>query len=344
MFCRILALLVLFRFFIPVASLCQQEKPGEVGILFYNVENLFNPENHPEKDDDAFTPKGDRRWTHYRKVDKQRKISRVILFAGKWNPPVLVGLCEVEDRDVLEGLIFQTGLDQLGYHIVHFESPDERGIDVALLYRRDRFNVLKKRAVPVVFQNKERRPTRDILYVKGVIDNTDTLHVMVNHWPSRWGGEVATRPKRITAAKALKALCDSIRESSPDHKLMAMGDFNDEPMNQSLNMLSGPPDTPGVLLVNLALYAEGKVPGTIRFRHEWACFDQILVSDNLLPGDDNAGYALKDTVMQIVAPEFLLEEAPDYPGLRPFRTYSGFKYVGGFSDHLPVMVRLFPVQ
>ncbi len=337
---RILALLVLFRIFIPVASFCQQKKPDEVGILFYNVENLFNPENHPAKDDDAFTPEGDRRWTHFRKVDKQRKISRVILFAGKWNPPVLVGLCEVEDRQVLDGLVFQTGLDQLGYHIVHFESPDERGIDAALLYRNDRFNVLQARPVPVVFQDKDRRPTRDILYVKGIVDDADTLHVMVNHWPSRYGGVLATQPKRITAAKTLKALCDSVRESSPDAGMIAMGDFNDEPVNKSLNILSGQPEAPDVAFVNLALYPEGNVPGTIRFRHEWTCFDQILVSDNLLAGEDDRIYFLKDTAMQIVAPEFLLEETPDYPGLRPSRTYSGFNYVGGFSDHLPVMIQL----
>ena len=340
MYCRILTLFILFLFFTPFPSFCQQEKSADVGVFFYNVENLFNPENHPDKDDDDFTPQGDRRWTHYRKVDKQRKISQVILFAGKWNPPVLVGLCEVEDREVLDGLIFQTGLDRIGYHAVHFESPDERGIDAALLYQRDRFDVLKKRPVPVLFQNKERRSTRDILYVKGVVDNTDTLHVMVNHWPSRWGGVLSTKPKRITAAKTLKALSDSIRESSPDPKLIAMGDFNDEPLNQSLKMLSGPSDSPGVPLVNLALSPEGNVPGTIRYRNEWTCFDQILVSDNFLSGNDDNGCFLKDTAMQIVAPDFLLEEAPDYPGLRPYRTYSGYKYVGGFSDHLPVMIRL----
>ncbi|MGM0375514.1 MAG: endonuclease [Bacteroidota bacterium] len=342
--CRVLILVILCTFFFSFTSFSQQKKPVEVGVLFYNVENLFNPDKHPEKDDDAFTPGGDRRWTHYRKVDKQRKVSQVILFAGKWNPPVLVGLCEVEDRHVLDELIFQTGLDQLAYHVVHFESPDERGIDAALLYRRDRFDVLKARPVPVTFQDKERRPTRDILYVKGVADEADTLHVMVNHWPSRWGGVLATQSKRITAAKTLKALCDSIRQSSPDAKMIAMGDFNDEPVNKSLKILSGQPGTPDGPFVNLALHAEGKVPGTIRYRHEWTCFDQILVSKNLLSGEDRNGYFLKDTAMQIVAPGFLLEEAPDYPGFRPCRTYSGFKYVGGFSDHLPVMIRLTPDQ
>ena len=327
-------------FFFPFAVCSQSETSHEARILFYNVENLFNPEVQEGKDDQAFTPEGDRRWTHSRKIQKQRNIARVILFAGKWNPPVLVGMCEVEGRDVLDGLIFNTGLDQLGYHAQHFESPDERGIDAALLYRRERFHVLESRPVPVRFDDPELRPTRDILYVKGVLDERDTLHVMVNHWPSRWGGELATRKKRMAAARVLNALNDSVQSTSADAKIIAMGDFNDGPSDPSLQHLTAPSGREdSISWVNLATYPKGAAPGTIRYRHNWECFDQILASRSLLDPKQN-GYFLRDSCMTIVAPDFLLEDAPDYPGVRPRRTYSGYKYVGGFSDHLPVMVKL----
>jgi len=312
---------------------------SQAKVLFYNVENLFNPENNAGKNDDEFQPDGLRRWTHYRKKQKQNNIARVILFAGKWEPPVLVGLCEVEDRQVLEGLVWNTGLHNLDYYIEHYESPDERGIDVALLYRNDRFKILNARAVPV-FLGDSYRPTRDILYIKGVLDQTDTLHVMVNHWPSRWGGEGTTRSKRKAAAKVLKMICDSVQNISPNAAIIVMGDFNDGPSDESLRMFSKAPEEESGLLINLAHNARGEVPGTIKYKHEWSCFDQILVSENLCSNNGENGLLLKECGMDIIAPVFLLEEDPEYPGVRLKRTYRGYNYRGGFSDHLPVMIEL----
>jgi hypothetical protein len=301
-------------------------------VLFYNVENLFNPELNEGKNDKEFTPDGERRWTRYRQQIKENNISRVILYAGKWNPPVLIGVCEVEDLKVLKDLIFNTGLNNLNYSVEHFESPDNRGIDVALLYRSDRFNVLYSRPQRVSM-GSERRPTRDILYVKGVLDGIDTLHVMVNHWPSRWGGEMATRDKRLMASRVLRNLCDSILYKNPEAGIVAMGDFNDGPDDESLRNLEGP-------LFNLARYAVGDVPGTIKYRHEWDYFDQILVSKALLPGKIRDQLALAKKEMNIISATFLLEDDPQYPGKRLKRTYRGYEYLGGFSDHLPVYVEL----
>lgn len=317
----------------------QEEDSSQAGILFYNVENLFNPENNEGKNDEEFLPDGVRRWTHFRKNKKLNNIARVILHAGKWNPPVLVGLCEIEDRKVLEQLIWNTGLNHLHYFIEHYESPDQRGIDVALLYRNNRFEVLDSKPIPVVLENSE-RPTRDILYVRGVLDKKDTLHLMINHWPSRWGGEGTTRFKRISAARVLDSLCHSVLKTSSDAKIIAMGDFNDGPENESMTMIGRFGREGDAPLVNLAFNARGPVRGTIKYKHEWSCFDQILVSESLMSDSKVDGFKLGEDVMQIVAPDFLLEDDPVYPGRRLKRTYLGFKYVDGYSDHLPVMIHL----
>ncbi|WP_234409009.1 endonuclease/exonuclease/phosphatase family protein [Marinilabilia salmonicolor] len=300
--------------------------------MFYNVENLFNPEHNEGQNDLEFTPDGDRRWNRYRQTEKENNICRVVLFAGRWNPPVLVGLCEVEDRKVLESLVFNTGLQHLDYSIIHFDSPDRRGIDVALLYRRDRFSVLHAAPRPVIF-DEDNRPTRDILYVKGMLDEKDTLHVVVNHWPSRWGGEMATSNKRKVASSKLANICDSVLKESPEASIVVMGDFNDGPEDESIGSLKG-------CLVNLADNADGDVPGTIKYRHEWDYFDQILVSESLLPCYEGCNLVLKNEKMKIISAPFLLEDDPMYPGKMLNRTYRGLKYHGGFSDHLPVYVEL----
>lgn len=335
--------ILLYSFFLSIAITSAKAQNGaraDVNVLFYNVENLFNPEDHPEKNDDEFTPKGLRHWDYYRVGEKQNNIARVLLSSGKWNPPVLAGICEVEDRKVLEGLIWNTGLNNLTYAFEHFESPDKRGIDVALLYRQDRFHVLTSRPVAVAL-DKNHRPTRDILYVCGLLDQLDTLHVIVNHWPSRWGGEMNTRHKRLNAAQRLKTLCDSIFSINKNARIIAMGDFNDEPGDTSLSMISDSVAAGNTgKLVNMGFFAEGPVSGTIKHRFEWAVFDQILVSGSLLQNNNTQGMVVCKPELHIMALPFLLEKDPDFPGRRIKRTYIGYKYHGGYSDHLPVMIRL----
>ncbi|WP_291862651.1 endonuclease/exonuclease/phosphatase family protein [Marinilabilia sp.] len=325
--------LFLFLFLFEFTSLFGQNVVSEpAGILFYNVENFFNPEHNEGKDDLEFTPDGERGWNRYRQITKENNICRVILFAGRWNPPALVGLCEVEDQEVLKSLIFNTGLHNLGYSVEHFESPDRRGVDVALLYRTSRFSVLKS-TPRQVYLGPESRPTRDILHVKGILDGRDTLHVVVNHWPSRWGGEMVTRQKRMMASNVLRNLCDSILQSNPSAAIVALGDFNDEPEDESIRNLRG-------CLFNLAENFDGDTPGTLKYRHEWNCFDQILVSSALLPEGGAQKLVLGNKKMKIISAPFLLEEDPQFPGKRLKRTYRGYEYFGGFSDHLPVYVEL----
>ena len=268
---------------------------------------------------------------------KFTNISRVILNAGGWNLPVIVGLCEVENSWVLSSLLNETGLYGLGYRYIHHESPDERGIDVAMLYKSDCFKVLNSSSHYVDF-GKNERPTRDILYVKGVLMETDTLHVFVNHWPSRLGGTIATNPKREIAATTLKLVCDSIITSVPDAKIIIMGDLNEEANSELIAKIldAGKADSK-CGFINLALHATGN-EGTLKYQHTWSVFDQIIVSRSLL--DKTSKVKLKEPVLNIIALPFLLEPDPTYGGQRPFRTYSGFRYIGGFSDHLPVLIEL----
>jgi endonuclease/exonuclease/phosphatase family metal-dependent hydrolase len=167
---------------------------------------------------------------------------------------------------------------------------------------------------------------------------------MVNHWPSRWGGENTTKSKRLAASKVLKDICDSVLTVSPGALIVAMGDFNDGPSDESLSRLSGTTMEHEKLLINLAHNIRGDVPGTIKYKHQWTCFDQILVSKGLSPRFSKTGMSIKEDEMSVVSPDFLLEPDPEYPGLRPKRTYSGYKYVGGLSDHLPVMIELLRMQ
>lgn len=307
------------------------------GIMFYNVENLFDVVNDPETNDDEFTPDGNRRWNYSRIRQKFSNLNRVILNAGGWNLPVVVGLCEVENSWVLSAMLRETGLYNLGYRYVHYDSPDLRGIDVALLYRRERFKVQASRPVEVNFGPGE-RPTRDILYVKGVLDNADTLHILVNHWPSRLGGAAASQPKRRHAALVVKSLTDSIRNVHPDALLIVMGDFNEPPRSAIFtNDLNAGRLEDDVWLISPALYLPpGK--GTLKHGHAWEVYDQILISRPFF--ERKSPVQMDKPLMRIVEIPFLFQPDATHGGTKLFRTYEGFKYTGGYSDHLPVWIDL----
>ncbi|MCL2072576.1 MAG: endonuclease [Marinilabiliaceae bacterium] len=314
------------------------QKDTIVGIMFYNVENLFDVYKDSLKNDEEFLPSGSRRWTYKRMKEKFTNFNRVILNAGGWNPPVIIGLCEVENAWVLNALLRETGLYGLGYRYIHYDSPDNRGIDAAMLYKRDCFNVIESRPFEVVL-GKEERPTRDILYVKGTLFQRDTLHILVNHWPSRWGGTLASEPRRIDAAKVAKSICDSLMMHLNNPKIILMGDFNDDPDSYVMSKILGAGKKDDTLkFVNLALHAEG-AQGTIKYQHTWSIFDQMIVSRALL--NDTANIRINKPVQRIVSLPFLFESDPVYGGQRLFRTYYGFKYTGGFSDHLPVWIDLY---
>lgn len=297
-------------------------------IVFYNVENLFDTKDDSLKRDEEYLPGGLRGWNYHKLNHKFNHIYKTIAALGEWNPPVMVAMCEVENKSVLEDLIQQTPLHRFHYQIVHEESPDERGIDVALLYRADQFEVVAHQAWQVVFPFQLENKTRDLLYVKGVLQNTDTLHVVVNHWPSRMGGAAASEKYRVYAAKVLREKLDSVMTISPKASMIITGDFNDEPEDKSLTVLTGKED-----LTNIS---HNIFPGTLKHEVEWAVFDQFIVSANLLTNTNS--FLVKNKEAQVFNPDWLLEKDEKYAGFKPKRTYVGYRYQAGFSDHLPVYI------
>jgi predicted extracellular nuclease len=321
-------------------SQAQQNNPTD-RVMFYNVENLFDTADDPATSDEEFLPEGSRRWSNTRFFQKINHISQVILAASEGDYPTVIGLCEIENQDVLESLLFHTPLGKLDYQIIHKESPDSRGIDVAFLYRKNKFKPILFTAIPVINPRDKEFRTRDILYVKGII-GADTVHFFVNHWPSKYGGIGATKPLRALAASTLRFKTDSLLNLNRRSNIIIMGDFNDSPTDASVKEVLGA-KSPGEVgtsnsLYNLALPLAQKGKGTNKYRGKWSLIDQIIVSGNLLTGKK-----LKTTAgsFQIFSPDFLLENDEANLGKKPNRTYDGFKYHGGFSDHLPVVVDLF---
>ena len=313
-------------------------------VMFYNVENLFDPFKDSLTHDEEYTPAGARFWTWKRMTDKLNNIYKVIAAVGEWNPPVLVGFSEVENRFVMNRLIEHTPLSKFNYRLVHRESPDRRGIDVALIYRPDRFVVEDECFFRVYYPDDSTRTTRDVLYTCGILDGIDTLHVFVNHWPSKYGGALATEPGRISAAKLVLSKVDSIRIFYPDARIIIMGDFNDTPDSKPLIEGLGalPPEEPlkpdGLYNLHLPYVARGE--GTLKFQGAWEIIDMMVVSKSLLDREHGVYTSLDGG--KIFRADFLEEPDEAFVGVRPFRTYIGFRYHGGYSDHFPIYMDLYP--
>lgn len=320
-------------------SVFQQSDAGRrdenaIRVMFYNVENLFDPSQDSIKADDEYTPGGMRGWTYNRLKRKLINISKVILAVGGWDPPDIIGLCEVENRMVLYQLTNDTPLKNFGYKIVHRESPDPRGIDVALLYRPEKFRVLYSTPIPIRFPFDTASRTRDILFVKGIACKRDTLNIFVNHWPSKFGGALATVPKRNYVASVLRKQVDSLLAVNPNANILIMGDLNDSPEDESVSkVLRAKMDSLNLgsndLYDMLAGAGLSWKKGTIKFREEWETIDHMIVSKPAL------SYTNPHSLQIFDAP-FLLQDDEAWFGKKPFRTYYGAKYIGGFSDHLPV--------
>lgn len=311
---------------------------NEFSIMFYNTENFFDVENDSITKDEEFTKEGNRRWTSGRLHVKAERLAKVILAAGKWNAPVLVGLCEIENRDVLEMLCRIEPLTRYHYKIIQKESPDSRGIDVALIYRPDLFHPVDYYAIPVVDPDDNSFKTRDILMVSGVLNGCDTIHVFVNHWPSRYGGIMETKKYRRLAAMTLKSSVLKILSMHSNAKIVCMGDFNDTPADESLTTFIEAKPTDGAMngeLVNLSARWISCDIQTIKSKYRWEVFDQFIVSDYFLTPTECIQF--KDC--EIFNAPFLLEPDISYGGVKPKRTYIGYRYNNGFSDHLPVLLR-----
>ena len=305
-------------------------------ICYYNLENLFHPSEDSLTNDEEFTPEGGRHWSYYHYLRKINRMAKVMLSAGEWQAPAIIGMEEVECRQVVQDLLNSRVLNKFPYRLVHYESPDRRGIDVALIYRRDRFELIYSKPIAVKIPGQPGYRTRDMLYVKGLAGDEDTLHIFVCHWPSRYGGQAISEPKRLAASDILRGVVDSILAKNRNANIIIGGDFNDEASNKSLQRLTQPGLDKDSLspLTNLMSKME---PGTGSHRHHgiWTYLDHIIVSKGLMNEDPPQISEFKAFVFK---ESFLLEEDEKYLGQKPYRHFLGYKYHGGFSDHLPVYV------
>jgi predicted extracellular nuclease len=310
-------------------------------IVFYNVENLFDPEKNPDKNDGDFTPEGFYHWTYKRFYKKLNDIAKVFLSINEWNVPDVIGLAEIENANVLKKLCYNTGIKVFNYRFVHYDSPDIRGIGVALLYRSDRVKIVESYPVSVVFPFEPASKNRDILYVKAIIA-IDTFHLFVNHWTSRFGGHAATIAKRNYYAQVLRQKMDSLLQLNLSSNIIIMGDFNDYPTDESmvkyLQAKNYEKETNQGILFNLMFPIIEKNRGTHKTQEFWGCLDQFIVSKSLLDGQNCWQVVNREAV--IFDASFLLVPDEKYGGLKTFRTYLGPKYLGGYSDHLPVKIVL----
>ena len=298
-------------------------------VLSYNVENLFDTIADGSNNDEEFLPTSKKQYGSMKYRHKVSNVAKVIRSVGGWQAPELVGLIEVENRTVLLDVVEHESLQKGNYRIAHFDSPDPRGIDVALLYDSTLFEVIHLQRIPIT---KERMRTRDILFVSLLVEKKDTLHVFVNHWSSRRGGKEKSSYKREIAAAELKHYTDSLQRFSQNSNILVMGDFNDSPRDKSVNLLCGADSWP---LVNMCS-AFGQNTGTYKYRGVWDVIDQIMVSPALVGGQ--SGLQVNDEQATVFNHAMLLVKDEKYGDVYPKRSWKGAYYNWGFSDHLPVFL------
>lgn len=324
---------------------CQNTKYKIRTIAFYNVENLFDTINNPNTFDDDYTRKGKNHYTSKIYWDKIEKLSTVISQIGfdKTNTsPALIGLAEIENRFVLQDLINAEKLKNKQYQIIHFDSPDVRGIDVALLYQEKYFTPISQEKFEVKLweTSGKRIYTRDILLVSGILDN-ELIHIIVNHWPSRRGGHIKSNPKREKAAYITQQIISKINLENENAKIIVMGDFNDDPIDKSVK-IGLKASTELELIPNTLynpmekMYKNGL--NTLGYRDGLNLFDQILMSDDCISLDKNY-ISFKFYKAGIFNPNYIITPKGRYKGY-PFRSFQYNNYTGGYSDHFPVYVYL----
>jgi predicted extracellular nuclease len=307
----------------------------ECTVVSYNVENLFDTVDDPKIPDEEFLPSSEKKWDNEKYQKKLADIARVISEVNPLEMPEVVGLVEVENQQVLEDLV-NTGKLKGQYAIIHEESPDYRGIDVALIYRKDAFKELTHEVLPVTFSDDPEFKTRDILHITGKIKNK-TVHVFVNHWPSRIGGEDKTEAKRVLAASVLKKKVDEVFAADPKARIIIMGDMNDEPANKSLMETLGAqsPDSK-TFLVNLMMPDDVSGKGTYFYNGGWNMLDNLVVSESVLKGK---GMLVEGQKGNIFSNDWMIFTNKN-GDKTPNRSYVGNKYVGGVSDHFPVYFKM----
>ena len=298
-------------------------------VMFYNVENLFDTYNDPDKNDNEYLPEGKMRWTNARYYSHLRNTAQVISAIGEWGTPALCGLCEVENDTVMTHLLTRTPLREQYYNYCITTGNDARGINNVLMYQRDKFKYLGHSSERIPFSSPRRR-SRDILHVWGEVINGERLDVFVCHFPSRSGGEKETEPGRLEAALFLRKLCDSLYRINPETNILIMGDFNDTPSDKSIQTLINSKEKKYNLLNLFGDPKKLNFHGSHKFQNEWSQLDQMMVSPNW-------NRYLKEDSPQIFAADFLLTKKNSRGEQSPLRVYTGTIFRNGYSDHLPIV-------
>jgi predicted extracellular nuclease len=328
-----------FTFLLLFVSFSQAQKTAVIG--FYNVENLYDTDKDPIADDSEFLPNGSNQWTVERYNQKLKNLAYAISEIGKEKGGVVVlGMSEIENERVLNDLVAQETLKPLKYKVAHHDGPDVRGVDVAFIYQSERFEFIAQKPHTLTIPDNPRFKTRDQLLLVGVLDKTDTLYLIVNHWPSKRGGEARSNPLRMAAANLTRSIVDSLLAINSNAKILIMGDLNDNPNAKSiligLNAKEKIADVKPSDIYNpmIKMYKDGI--GSYAYRDSWDLIDQIMVSYGLLYSKANS---YKYVSAAVFSPNFLLTKSGSFQGY-PFRSYAGGNYAGGYSDHLPVYVIL----
>ncbi len=321
----------------------QEEKQYQPLIIgFYNLENLFDTVDHPQKRDEEFLPNGKNRWDSEKYLHKLKQMSLVIANMGEETKevgPAILGISEIENQDVIEDLVNQEILVEQNYGIVHYESPDRRGVDVGLIYKKKYFKPFATQSYRLNIPEKDDFYSRDQLVVSGNLLG-DTLHIIVNHWPSRRGGEKRSKPLRNAAAELSRHISDSLLSINPDAKIMVMGDFNDNPTDESVKKIMIAKGDQNKLSKGdfynpfYKLYKQGH--GSNAWRDTWSLFDQILISQGLLKKDYSNWQYYKPSIYNKA---YLKQKTGRYKGY-PSRTFAAGSWQAGYSDHFPVYVIL----
>ena len=360
---RFVQLFIVVLILLPFVCRSQTEQTP-IRVAFWNMENFFDPYTDSTKTYNAFTEEGMQHWTKSRFYKKRNNMYKAILAMSENHPLGILGMCEVENEYVLSALFEQTPLKKHNYRWVHYEGPDKRGIDPAIVYSIDHFQLVESAVFPYYNPEDTAYHSRDILYAKfigrvgpstlrlssatagsGTSTIADTIHVFVNHWPSRYSGELETVGSRSCSAAILRAKVDSIMAVAPEGyqpKVIMMGDLNDCPTDPSVyDVLRArhPSEMEKDCLINLF----GKnddlgFEGTLKHQADWQIFDQIIVTDGVM--NDREGLHYQEGSARIFHADFMLEDDETYHGKKLFRTYIGPRYFGGFSDHLPVYIDL----
>ncbi|MCW8960561.1 MAG: hypothetical protein OQK29_03290 [Ignavibacteriaceae bacterium] len=308
----------------------------------WNLQNLFDTVDDPQKNDEEFLPNGEMQWTKERLDKKLYNLARVIRSMNNGAGPDLLGVCEVEHEALLDSMI-KKFLPDLDYKTAYIESPDNRGIDNGLIFKANEFKVLNVQVDTVHISSG--LPTRLIMGVNLLTDNNEKITVFVNHWPSRSGGQIESEPNRIEAAKTLRYALDRIFKIEEDAQIFIIGDFNDDPINKSvLETLRAHPIKCDSLNAEFEVESEGELfnlsyktyesgLGSYKYRNTWNLLDQIIVSGSLINGKE-INYICQS--FKVYKPNFMVTKSGVYQGA-PFPTYGGSRYLGGYSDHFPVI-------